>query len=264
MKIYVNGDWTDAVEAAVPATDRGVALGDGLFETVAVRTGALRRVNAHLARLRSSAADLGLELPGDDFDALFREAVRLNAIDNGMVRLTLTRGAAQAGLAAADSGPPTVIISSVRRDPPEGLVRAIICETTRRNEHSPTSRLKTTNYMDNILAAREAARLGADEALLLNTKGRLAEATIANVFLVTDGQIVTPPVSEGALPGIMRAAVMAVEDVDERPLELKELDRASEALLTNSGGIRALVSVDGKPVGDGQAGPVYHRLQDIV
>lgn len=266
MKVYVNGAWLEGDAPAVSAADRGLMLGDALFETVAVRAGQPRRVAAHLARLRAGAEELGIALAEDDdrLAALLAEAAETNGIDDGLVRLTLTRGAAAPGLAPDPSAAPSLIITGRRRPPSHGPLTAIIATVTRRNEHSPLARLKTANYLDNIIAAREARERGADEALLLNTAGRLAEATISNLFLVLDGRITTPPIGEGALPGVMRAAVLDTQEVDERPLGAEDLGRASEALLTNASGIRPLVLIDGKPVGDGAPGPVCRRLQEIV
>lgn len=266
MTVYVNGQWLAADAPGVPAGDRGVMLGDGLFETLAVRSGAIRRVPAHLVRLRDSARALEIGLALDDaaLTDILAEAVARNGVADGMVRLTITRGAAQSGLAPMGEALPTVIVTATARPPQVAPVRAVISRVTRRNEHSPLARLKTTNYLDNILAAGEARERGADEAVLLNTAGRLAEATIANLFVVIDGRLVTPPIAEGALPGIMRAQVIAAEDVDERPLDPAVIGDASEALLTNSGAIRALVAIDGAPVGSGTPGPVHRRLQEIV
>ena len=112
------------------------------------------------------------------------------------------------------------------------------------------------NFLDNILARREAERRGADEALLLNTAGRLAEASAANLFAVLGGRLLTPPLSDGALPGVMRADVMERQGGRESPLAPDDLSRASEAFLTNSLGIRPLVAVDGVPLGTDRPGPV--------
>jgi len=124
---------------------------------------------------------------------------------------------------------------------------------TRRNEHSPLARVKSLNYLDNILARREAAENGADDAILLNTRGRVAETTIANLFALIDGRVVTPSVAEGALPGIARGLILERLEVAERPLTLAELRRAGEIVLTNSLGVRPVVAVDGVPLtgGDG-------------
>ena len=270
MIIYVNGQWIEADAPAIAATDRGLTLGDGLFETMAVRGGDIRRVDAHLARLRASAHELGIELADDNIKLaqVLSEAAQRNGLNNGpgngIIRLTLTRGRAGPSLASLSDTPSTLIVSASPRPPRRDPVTAIISRVTRRNEHSPLARMKTLNFLDNILAAREAETKNVAGALLLNTAGRLAEATIANLFLVINDRLITPPIDEGALPGTMRAHVIAKEPVDERPLTTADLKLASEALLTNSGAILALVSVDGVAIGDGHPGPVYQHLQNLI
>ena len=141
---------------------------------------------------------------------------------------------------------------------------AVIAATTRRNEHSPLSRIKSLNFLDGILALREAAGKGADDALLLNGAGNLAEASAANLFLVIDGGAVTPPVADGALPGVMRADVIRDLPAVERTLGPGDLSQASEAFLTNALSVRALVAVDGAAIGDGKPGPVTEKAQGLV
>ena len=113
-------------------------------------------------------------------------------------------------------------------------------------------------------ARREAAEKGADEAIILNTAGRLAETTVANLFMVIDGQTLTPPVAEGALPGVMRANIIAAGEASEGPLVVDDFWRASEAFATNSAGIRGVISVDGRDVGGGVPGPIFERLRAMV
>jgi branched-chain amino acid aminotransferase len=265
MMDYLNGVWTDG-PAQIRADDRGLLLGDGVFETLAVRGGRVWRIATHLARLRHGADIMGIRLPENDqtLGAVLREAADRNGVETGLVRLTLTRGPATGGLASPDNGTPTILVTARSRAVMDAPIDAVIARTTRRNETSPLAAIKSTSYLDGILAAREAQAQGADEALLLNTQGRLAESTIANLFLVIDGQLVTPPVNEGALPGVMRADIIGHENVHERPLSEDDLWRASEAMLTNSGGVRPLVGVDGRAVGEGVPGPVTTRLQTSV
>ena len=265
MSDWLNGAWTDGA-ARVDAGDRGFLLGDGLFETLCVRDGRVWRVRRHVARLADGAAELGIPLTVDT-DALaaaIREAARRNGVAAGMVRVTLTRGTATGGLVPADPPAPTLLVTARARAVDDGPLRATIARSTRRNEFSLAARIKTTSYVDGIVAAREAAAAGSDTALLLNTQGRLAEGAVANLFCAIDGRVVTPPVSEGALPGIMRAEVMARTGAVEMALEEDALARAEEALLTNSGGVRALVAVDGRPIGDGRPGPLTARLQSQI
>ncbi len=267
MNVYLNDRIVRAETARIDPTDRGLLLGDGLFETIAVFGGEPWRLDRHFERLRDGARVIGLAVPTDD-EGLARaidETRDANGIEDGLLRLTLTRGPAPRGLLPASGARPTLLITASPRDrassPP---ARAVIATTTRRNEHSPLSRLKTLNYLDNVIARREAAARGADEAILVNTVGRLAETTVANLFVVIAGETLTPPVEDGALPGVVRAELLESGRAAERSLAPDALVRASEAFITNSGNIRAIVAVDGRSVGDGSPGPVQASLQAMV
>lgn len=267
MKVYLNGDLMAAEEARIDPADRGLTLGDGLFETIAVRGGKPSRLDAHLARLRDGARVIGLDVPVSDqalADAL-SEVAEANDIAEGVLRLTLTRGPGPRGVPPPDPARPTLLITGASQAlGPVPPVTAVIAATTRRNEHSPLSRIKSTNFLDGILAVREAAGKGADEALLLNGAGNLTEASAANLFLVIGGRAVTPPVADGALPGVMRADVIRDLPAAERTLGPGDLKRASEAFLTNALSVRALVAVDGAAIGDGKPGPVTEKAQGLV
>ncbi len=267
MKVYLDGDLMAAAEARIDPADRGLTLGDGLFETIAVRGGKPARLDAHLARLRDGARVIGLDVPLSDraLAGAISEVAEANHIAEGVLRLTLTRGPGPRGVLPPDPARPTLLITgaSLALDPAPP-VTAVIAATTRRNEHSALSRIKSLNFLDGIIAAREAADGGADDALLLNGAGNLAEATAANLFLVIGGQAVTPPVADGALPGVMRADVIGGLGARERTLRPTELKDATEAFLTNSLGIRPLVAVDGQAIGDGEPGPVTEKAQKIV
>ena len=128
----------------------------------------------------------------------------------------------------------------------------------------PLSRLKSLNYLDAVIASMESQRRGADDALLLNTAGTLAEATAANLFAVIDGVAVTPPIADGALPGLMRAAALDVLEAEERSLTPAALETASEVFLTNVNGVRPVVRLDGRPVGRGRPGPVWASLGGLI
>ena len=265
MLIHLNGALVSAAEARVDPADRGLALGDGLFETIRARDGRPLRLAAHCARLRAGADVLDLPVPVSDEalgDAL-EETLKANAVTDGVLRLTLTRGPGPRGLLPPPRPRPTLLITAAAGASSPSPIRAVIATTTRRNEHSPLSRCKCINYLDNILARLEAAKRGAEDALLLNTAGRLAGTTIANLFLVIDGAVVTPPVADGALPGVIRAEVVTAAGAEERSLKPEDLAGASEAFVTNCLGIRPVVSVDGAPIGDGRPGPVFEKFHAI-
>jgi branched-chain amino acid aminotransferase len=267
MTVFLNGSLVAASEARIDPADRGLTLGDGLFETIAVRGGQAVRMDAHLARLRDGAEAIGLAVPyaERELKSAFKDVIEANAIDEGVLRLTLTRGLGPRGLRPPVPAQPTCLITGVSQELAPGRpVTAVIATTTRRNEHSPLSGIKSIGYLDGILAAREAAKQDADDALLLNGAGNLAEATAANLFLVIGGGLVTPPVHDGAMPGVMRADVIKGLNAAERTLGPGDLSSASEAFLTNSLSIRSLVGVDGETIGDGKPGPVMAEAQKIV
>lgn len=267
MKVYLDDRLLADTEARIDPRDRGLTLGDGLYETIAVRGGRPARVSAHLARLRRGAAVVGIDLAKDDqaLVAALAEVARANDIDEGALRLTLTRGPAPHGLAPPAKATPTLlIVGRSEKLAPAPLATAIVATVTRRNERSPISRIKTTNCLDAVLALREALERGADDALLLNGAGNVAEATTANLFAVIDGRLVTPPVADGALAGVMRADVIEGLDAEERSIAPKDLGRASEAFLTSSLRVRPLVAVDGRAIGNGRPGPFTARAQRIV
>lgn len=256
MKVVLNGEILDAGEARIDPCDRGLALGDGLFETLRLHKGKVRRLPAHLARLRLSAAALGIPLVYDDaaLESQIAAVVAANALTDAVVKITLTRGPGARGIALPANPCPTLLITTADAPPEPHPARVIVAGVTRRNELSPLSRFKTLNYLDSVLARDEAAQAGADDALLLNTQGRVAESTAANVFLLVNGGLITPPVEEGALPGVARADAIRLTRAEEKPVTLETLAGASEVFLTNALGVRPVVMIGDKPVGDGEPG----------
>lgn len=262
MIIDLNGTLTEDTAARLDPADRGFTLGDGVFETIRVRNGQPDRFDAHMARLRDGAKTLGIPMPTTDakFATRISALVKANTLEQAAVRLTLSRGVGPRGLLPPDPAFPTTVITAGPLPPPGPPVKAIIAATTRRNEHSPLSRIKSVSYLDSVLARREAEPYGADDALLLNTQGQLAESTISNLFLMIEGTLLTPPVSDGALPGVMRAELIARFRAEEHTLEVNDLGRAEEAFLSNALGIRPLIEVAGQPIGDGEPGLITQML----
>ena len=262
MKIWKNGAVVSA-DDAVNALDRGVLLGDGLFETMAFRDGAPLRLNRHFARLGRGLNILGItaQIDVDDVQRGAAALADVNDIAEGALRLTVLRGVGARGVLPTDMGPPTILMmltpTTLCDDTPLNM---IISRRTRRNDQSPVSSIKSTNYGDAILARREADDAGADDAVMLNTRGTVAEATAANLFCVIDGQVMTPPVSGGALPGVMRDIVLEHEGGIEATITEADLHQAEEIFLTSSISIRPVISIDKDHVNDGQPGPVSKRL----
>lgn len=219
---------------AVDPGDRGLLLGDGIFETIAVFDGKPVWLAEHLERLVEAAATLGIPVDHTNIDVAIAETLRATPHRHGILRITLTRGTGVRGLAANGSTPSLLVTLSPWV---KGLLFApakLMTSMIRRNETSPAARLKTLSYIDNILAAREAAAANCDDALLLNTKGQVAASTIANVFMLKDGRLATPPLSAGILPGIARRKLLTLTQAEERDIAPAELSFADALFLTNS------------------------------
>lgn len=265
MTIWLDGALTTLESARLRPDDRGFTLGDGLFETLAIRDRTVLRVPAHLARLRAGCAELAVPLPYAD-EALAEALTEVAAeTETGTARLTVSRGPAPRGLKPPETPSPTVLISAAPAPlAPPAPAAVVIAATTRRNPHSPLARLKSLNYLDGVIALMEARRRGADDALLLNPAGALAEATAANLFAVIEGVAVTPPIADGALPGLMRAAVRDLLNAEERSLDPADIEYASEIFLTNVTGIRPVVRLEGRAVGKGRPGPAWASLGGLI
>jgi branched-chain amino acid aminotransferase len=244
--IWLNNKLLNPAEARIDPTDRGLTLGDGLFETILWQHGTPAHAARHFARLREGAALLAIPVPFTNSTLLQALHDVAHPYQQAALRLTLTRGPAPRGVLPAAELQPTVLITAGPLPPTPPAARVMVARSTRRNEHSPLSRIKSLNYLDSILARQEAAANGLDDALLLNTQGRLAEATAANIVLYFDGRLVTPPVAEGALPGIARAVLLESGEVQERPISAAELRRAEGGFLCNSLGRRPLAEIEGR------------------
>ena len=248
MTCWLNGALL-ASGAAIDPHDRGFTLGDGLFETMRVDDGRPAQLRRHLHRLRAGAALLGIPVPWDDdaLGAALAATIAANAVRNGSARLTLSRGPAPRGLGFPRPARPTGLITAAgATSAPAGPVHAVLCTTTRRNEWSPLSRIKSLNYLDGVLARLEADRCGAGDALLLNTRGMLAEASAANLVVLSGGRLLTPPVSDGALPGIRRGLLIERCGAVESSLPPEALLRAEAVFLSGSLGLRGVASLDGR------------------
>ncbi len=271
--VFVDGQIISADEARVAVDDRAFLYGDGLFETVRVYSSLCFRLEAHIDRLYASCDALAIEPPmsADMLAVSARQLVDANSVHDGVLRLRISRGRG-AGPRIPDGARPSVMITASSGGLyPAGIYERglrLVTASFPRNERSPLARHKTHNYLESVLARREAVAVGADEAMMLNTCGRVAECAAANIFIVTGGTVVTPPVSEGPLPGVARAEVIRLcgeEDMDlcERPVEASEVASCDEAFVTNSViEICSVAEIDGQAVGPGAPGKVTGRLRE--
>lgn len=233
-----------------PADDRGLTLGDGLFETILAREGRLVLLDEHLDRLARGCEALGLPLDREAARRLCEEAAQ-TASARAAVRLTLTAGGGGRGLDRPGSPQPRLFAAVAAAPKPKTPAR-LVTATVRRNEGSPASRLKTLSYLDSVLAREEVRAAGADEALMLNNRGEVACAAAANVFWLMGGRLVTPALECGVLEGIMRRKVLESARqiglaIEESCAARTEIDRAEAIFLTNSLiGLRPVTTLDGK------------------
>lgn len=268
--IFLNGQIVEAAAARIDPADRGLLLGDGLFETMLSRAGVTFRLGAHLARLASGARLLGIPLPIPvaEIAGAVTATVNANKLEHvdAVVRITLTRGPAPRGLALPAKPAPVVMISATPYTAQQPEVASACVVGPRRNELSAAANLKTINYLDNVLAANEAAARGFDEGLMLNGRNRIACGSRSNIFGMIDGILYTPPLDDGVLPGVVRGVVLEMAKVlqlkhRQAPLWVYDLPRMSEAFLTNSlVGILPLGRIDDQKIGDGGIGPTTGAL----
>jgi branched-chain amino acid aminotransferase len=265
VKIWLNGEIVEEREARISVSDHGLLLGDGVFETLRWYSGKAFALDSHLERLESGALALDLRTPPlSDLMAGAHAVVEGNRLADARMRITLTSGAGPPGLARG-GGTPTAIIAALPLEPWPATATAITSRW-RRDERSPLAGVKTISLVDHVMALAEARAKGAGEALLLNGRGDLCEATTANVFCVRDGQVQTPALSSGCLAGITRDRVLRLcarlrIGAVETSLPGQVLHQSEEIFLTSSTReIQPLVAVDGRPIGNGRPGRVTERL----
>lgn len=276
-KVWIDGRVVDAEEARISVLDHGLLYGDGVFEGLRVYGGAIFRFDDHLRRFERGARAIGIELPGGLIAA--REAVletaRAYAREEAYVRLLVTRGQGALGVDPTSCENPQLvcIVTGIALYPDEKLARGIDLVTSslrRPAADAVDPGIKSLNYLNSVLAKREARMRGADEALVLNARGNVAEASVANVFACRNGVVMTPPPSEGALPGITRASVLEIcgdlgLETRECALGRMDLFAADEVFLTGTGArIVAVARLDGEALGDGDAArrPVTERIAE--
>ncbi len=273
-KIFFNGSFVSAARAKISVFDRGFLYGDGLFETMRAYWGEVFRLGDHLDRLFRSAKEIELSFSytPKKLGNIIKRIVKINSLSEAYIRLTISRGVSDPGLISKSESPATLVIVAREFRPLSPSEyrkgwRATIVET-RQNQASPVSRLKSLNFLNNILARREAKAKRVDEGILLNSVGDVTEASTSNIFLVKRGSIITPPEESGLLPGITRGVVLELANSPglkayKRRISLDELMAADEAFLTNSLiEIMPLVEIDGRQIGKGKPGPVTQRIRE--
>jgi branched-chain amino acid aminotransferase len=236
--VWVDGDLVDIREARISPLDRGLVVGDGVFETLRVYRGAPFAWRRHLERLRRSADGLGLALPEPDGLRKAADAVlEANRLTEARLRVTVTAGVGPPGSSRSDASPTAFIVATAVETTPETTGVAVVPWT--RNERSATAGLKTISYAANVRALAYAQERGCGEALFANTSGNLCEATGSNVIVVSDGVARTPPASAGCLLGVTRGLLLELApacgvDAREEDIPMPALATVSEMILTST------------------------------
>ena len=273
LKVWVDGRLYDKADAKISVYDHGLLYGDGVFEGIRAYNGRIFEMDAHLERLWISAKAIRLTIPlsREQVVAAMEETVRANNFRDCYIRLVVTRGAGDLGIDPRKSVRPTVFIIADQiavypREVYEKGIAVITSSVIRNHPNALSARIKSLNYLNNVLAKLEANDAGVSEAIMLNHEGNVSEATVENVFIVRKGEVQTPTPSDGILEGVTRKVMlelcrrMKVPCV-EKILQRHDLYAADEFFLTGTGAeVMPVTRIDGREIGDGKVGPVTKRL----
>jgi branched-chain amino acid aminotransferase len=275
LQVYINGSYFDKEDAKISVFDHGLLFGDGVFEGMRSYDGKVFRLAEHLDRLWDSAKAIWMEIPisRETMSQAVNETLKINQIGDGYVRLIITRGCGTLGLDADLCKNPQVIIITDRialypDEYYEKGLEIVTASTLRNHPAALNPRVKSLNYLNNILAKIEGMQAGCVEALMLNHKGEVAECTGDNIFLVSKGRLLTPPTDAGILEGITRAAVIELAEEAKIPVREIAITRhdvyaADECFLTGSAAeVIPVVKVDSRLIGDGTPGTITNRLRE--
>jgi branched-chain amino acid aminotransferase len=274
MKVWIDGKMLEKAQAKVSVFDHGLLYGDGVFEGIRVYGGRIFRCRAHLDRLFASAKCIRLAIPisWQEIQDAMIQTIQANGLVDGYIRLVVTRGEGTLGLDPNKCPRPSVFVIAdqialyPRKMYEEGMA-VIIAKTRRTSDIMLPPSVKSLNYLNNILAKMEAIDAGVCEAIMLNDRDEVAEATGDNVFLVKNGQVVTPSPEAGILIGVTRQLVIDLcaelgIPLAQRPVHVEDIRQADECFLTGTAAeIIAVTQVDGLAIGTGKPGPVTMRLQ---
>ncbi|MDP5272746.1 branched-chain-amino-acid transaminase [Chengkuizengella sp. 2205SS18-9] len=275
--IYLNGEFVNKEDAKISVYDHGFLYGDGIFEGIRVYEGNIFKCKEHLDRLYDGAKSIMLEIPlsYDEMQQALIEAVKKNEIKNGYIRLVISRGTGDLGLDPRRCPVANVIIiveqlSIYSEEDYLNGVKIVSVSTRRNIPDALNPKIKSLNYLNNVLVKIQANLAGVGEALMLNSDGFVSEGSGDNIFIVKDGMITTPPSYIGALEGITRAAIMDICKqvgyvVKEEPFTLHDVYVADEVFLTGTAAeVIATREVDGRIIGEGKAGPItMHLLKEF-
>lgn len=275
MKVYINGKLYDKEDARISVFDHGLLYGDGVFEGLRSYGGRVFRLEEHLRRLWESARAIWLEIPisREEMTKAVLDTLQANDLVDGYIRLVVTRGSGTLGLDPNRCGNAQVIIiaDTITLYPAETYesgLEIVTASTIRNHPAALSPRIKSLNYLNNIMAKIEGLKAGCVEALMLNTKGEVAECTGDNIFLIHDGVLLTPPLDAGILAGVTRDAVIEVArknhiDVREMPLTRHDVYIADECFLTGTAAeVIPVVRIDNRQISTGKPGPITKLLNE--
>jgi branched-chain amino acid aminotransferase len=275
QKIYISGKFYCKEDAKISVYDHGLLYGDGVFEGIRSYGGKVFRLADHLDRLWESAKAIWLEIPMSkaEMTKAIEDTLAANGVEDGYIRVVVTRGAGTLGLDPNRCSNPQVIviadhIALYPKEYYENGLEIITVSVMRNHSAALSPRIKSLNYLNNILAKIDAQQAGAHEAIMLNAQGLIAECTADNLFVVRNGQLLTPSPQDGALEGITRGVILELAGEARIPAAEAHLSRydlytAEEAFVTGTGAeLMPVIEVDGRTVGDGKPGPLTRRLLD--
>ncbi len=275
MKIYIDKKYYDKDNAKISVYDHGLLYGDGVFEGIRIYNGRIFKLTEHIKRLYQSAKAILLEIPMSmaEMEQAVSETVRINKKENGYIRLVLTRGTGALGINPMQCPEPSVIIivDDIQLYPDEYYqdgIRVITASTRRLQADSLDPRIKSLNYLNNIMAKIEAIQAGCQEAIILNRNGFVAECTGDNIFIVKNNFLITPASNQGALDGITKNTMLELAkskgiSTQEGALAQYDLYTADECFLTGTGAeIIPVVQIDGRKIGSESPGKTTLKLME--
>jgi branched-chain amino acid aminotransferase len=275
LKVWIDGRLVDQAEAKVSVFDHGLLYGDGVFEGIRAYHGRIFQCQAHLDRFFDSARAVRLTLPlsREQLRSAMEETIKANDFTDCYIRLVATRGVGSLGLNPTRCGRPSIFVITdllelYPREMYEKGMAVITSSVVRNHPNALPPRVKSLNYLNNILAKLEALDAGVPEAIMLNQLGNVAECTADNIFIVRDGQVQTPTTSDGILEGITRRVMLDLcrklkIPCIEKTLQRHDLYVSDECFLTGTGAeVIAVTRIDNRQIADGQPGPITKKLRD--
>ncbi len=275
LKVWIDGKFYDKDDAKLSVYDHGMLYGDGVFEGIRVYSGRIFECEAHLRRLYDSARAIRLTIPmtSDQLRAAMEETFKINSFTDCYIRAVVTRGAGYLGLSPTKCPKPSIVIIAdtielYPREMYEKGMSIITASVIRNHPNALSPRIKSLNYLNNILAKIEAIDANVPEAIMLNHEGAVAECTGDNIFIVRDGQVFTPATADGILEGITRDVIIRLcaglgIPCFEKTLQRHDLYIAEECFLTGTAAeVVPVTKIDGRAIGSGQVGPTTRKLID--